>query len=147
MIRIYNMQSEHLDDVFSLEQICFPNDFWTCKMFEEELENNISAFFVAVDTDINAVVGYAGVWFMADVANITNVATAPEYRCMGIGRMLVDALINASAEKDMSSITLEVRDSNLSAQRLYEKSGFERVGVRKRYYKDREDAILMTKIL
>ncbi len=147
MILICDMESLHLSQVYDLEKICFPNDFWTVKMFEEELKNDISLFLVAIDDEDEKVVGYAGVWFMGDVANITNVAVMPEYRRNGIGKMLINALISKSAENDMSSITLEVRESNIAAQKLYKGLDFEEAGFRKHYYKDRENALIMTKAL
>ena len=84
---------------------------------------------------------------MYDCADITNIAVDPEYRREGLGGKMLELLANVSRDRGMESITLEVRASNIPAISLYEKYGFERSGLRKRYYKDNEDAILMTKML
>ena len=147
MIRLEEMSPSHLDGMLAVEKACFPSDAWTRTMFEKELDNRISVYYVAVDTDTGDVAGYAGVWMMVDVGNITNVAVAPALRRQGIGRYLVDAVVTACRRYGMECVTLEVRAGNLAAQRLYETCGFVRVGIRKGYYKDREDAVLMTKTL
>jgi ribosomal-protein-alanine N-acetyltransferase len=80
--------------------------------------------------------------------DITNVAVLPEYRRLGIGSILIEAVIKKAAELELSLLTLEVRRSNTVAQSLYSKYGFEVIGERKRYYSDnREDALIMTKEL
>jgi ribosomal-protein-alanine N-acetyltransferase len=82
---------------------------------------------------------------MVDEAHIVAIATHPEYRRRGIGERLLSRALELAREREARAVTLEVRVSNLPAQRLYEKFGFRRVGVRRRYYTDTgEDAIIMT---
>ena len=91
------------------------------------------------------VVGFAGIWILADEAHITNIAVRNLYQRQGIGELLLIATIDLSAELKASLLTLEVRASNLPAQKLYEKYGFVQVGLRRGYYTDnREDAVLMS---
>jgi ribosomal-protein-alanine N-acetyltransferase len=91
------------------------------------------------------ILGFIGLWLMVGEAHIVTVAVREEYRRMGIGERLLIAAIDQAAEYDQESVTLEVRASNEGAQLLYEKYGFQRVGLRKRYYTDNnEDAVLMT---
>lgn len=91
------------------------------------------------------IVGYLGLWFMVDEAHIVAIATHPEYRRRGIGERLLARALELAREREARTVTLEVRVSNLPAQRLYEKYGFRRVGMRPRYYTDTgEDAIIMT---
>jgi SSU ribosomal protein S18P alanine acetyltransferase (EC 2.3.1.-) len=90
------------------------------------------------------VVGYGGLWVVADEAHINTLAVHPEWRRRNIGERLLQALLDKASALHASSATLEVRVSNLAAQRLYQKFGFVEVGRRKRYYRDGEDALLMT---
>ncbi len=91
------------------------------------------------------VLGFIGVWLMVGEAHVVTVAVREEYRRMGIGERLLIAAIEQAAEFDQQCVTLEVRASNEGAQLLYEKYGFDRVGLRRRYYTDNnEDAVLMT---
>jgi len=90
-------------------------------------------------------VGFSGLWMMADEAHVTNLAVRQQYRGKGLGELLLLASIDLAAELNASFLTLEVRASNLAAQSLYGKYGFMQMGVRRGYYLDnREDAIIMT---
>ena len=89
--------------------------------------------------------GFIGIWLMVGEAHIVTVAVREEYRRMGIGERLLIAAMEQAAAYDQEVVTLEVRASNEAAQRLYDKYGFLRAGVRKRYYTDNnEDAVIMT---
>ncbi len=89
--------------------------------------------------------GYLGLWYMVDEAHIVAIATHPAYRRRGIGERLLARALELARERDAKTVTLEVRVSNEPAQRLYEKYGFRRVGLRPRYYTDNgEDALIMT---
>lgn len=91
------------------------------------------------------ILGFAGFWIMADEAHITSIAVREKYRTRGIGEFLLIVLIELAAEVGASQVTLEVRASNIPAQRLYFKYGFRNVGIRPGYYTDNaEDAIIMT---
>ncbi len=91
------------------------------------------------------IVGYATFWLMMDEAHLTSIAVREAYQRQGIGELLLISAINMAAELNAQVITLEVRASNLAAQALYEKYGFAKVGVRRRYYSDdAEDAVVMT---
>ena len=91
------------------------------------------------------IVGIAGFWMMVDEAHITTLAVRNAYRRQGIGERLLISIIEMAAQFNANVITLEVRVSNKQAQKLYEKYGFQKVGVRRAYYTDNgEDAVLMT---
>jgi ribosomal-protein-alanine N-acetyltransferase len=91
------------------------------------------------------IVGFSGLWMMADEAHVTNLAVRQEYRGRGLGELLLLGSIDLAAELKASFLTLEVRASNTVAQSLYRKYGFMQMGIRKGYYLDnREDAIIMT---
>lgn len=91
------------------------------------------------------IVGHGGFVTVLDEAHITLVAVAPAYRGLGIGELLLNGLIDLAFAMNMTTMTLEVRRSNVVAQNLYQKYGFALVGERRHYYTDnREDALIMT---
>jgi ribosomal-protein-alanine N-acetyltransferase len=94
-------------------------------------------------TDI--ILGFAGVWFLADEAHLATIAVRSDLRLRGIGERLLGGIFDLALEHNAKLVTLEVRASNQAAQGLYEKYGFVVVGRRPGYYSDnKEDAILMT---
>jgi [ribosomal protein S18]-alanine N-acetyltransferase len=91
------------------------------------------------------ILGYAGMWIMADEAHITSIASHKEHRRQGIGEALLICLIELAIAKHARIVTLEARVSNQVAQNLYYKFGFDKLGVRKAYYLDnKEDAVIMS---
>ena len=111
-------------------------------MFEDELINS-NAYYYVIEVD-KRIVGYVGFWKIIDEAHITNVAIHNDYRRLGYGRALINALLNKAKELEIIAVTLEVRVSNLAAISLYERFGFVSSGVRRGYYSDNnEDALIM----
>jgi ribosomal-protein-alanine N-acetyltransferase len=91
------------------------------------------------------ILGFAGLWFMADEAHLSNIAVREAYQRRGIGERLLIAVIELAIEHKARFITLEVRASNKAAQALYSKYGLQEVGTRRGYYTDnKEDAVIMT---
>lgn len=90
------------------------------------------------------VIGMVGFWVMAGEAHISTIAVRQAHRRQGLGELLLLSAIELAQTLDTQVITLEVRASNTAAQRLYEKYGFYRTGIRRGYYSDREDAVIMT---
>ena len=89
--------------------------------------------------------GYVGIWLQGDQAHITEIAVREELRGRGIGELLIIGTLRVAYEQGLTEVTLEARVSNFVAQRLYDKYGFNEVGIRKNYYADnREDAVIMT---
>lgn len=113
-------------------------------LFTTEMQNKLAVYFVAKDN--GKCIGYAGFWNVSGEGDITNVAVLPEYRKNGIGSMLISEMIKTAVTLKLELLTLEVRKSNIAAQGLYKKYGFDIIGERKRYYSDNgEDAWIMTK--
>lgn len=138
---IRRMTADDINAVLTIENLCF-EDPWSKEAFESELSGmNPCFYFVAVQDD--KVCGYMGIWHILDEGHITNVAVHPEYRNLGIGNLLVETTVSDGISKGLNAFTLEVRKSNETAQRLYKKCGFESVGIRKRYYANNEDALIM----
>ena len=122
------------------------DDFWNYNTFKNELLNPNSKYIVAKRD--NEILGYAGIWKSVDDVHITNIVTAKNLRRQNIGSLLLSNLIElAKKEKNITSITLEVNSTNIPAQKLYEKFDFKIVGIRKKYYNNTNDAIIMTKEL
>ena len=91
------------------------------------------------------IVGFVGFWIMADEAHITSIAVRNQYRRRGVGELLLMRAIDLATKLGAQIVTLEVRVSNATAQSLYYKYGFKRMGVRKGYYLDnREDGVIMS---
>lgn len=138
-IIIENMKAHHLDGVVNIENICFAHA-WTRADLEAQLTLDTSHFAVAT-LDGN-VVGYMGLQIFSGEGYVTNVAVLPDFRRMGIAKKLIEHQL----QNEMSFITLEVRESNLPAIKLYESCGFENVGIRPKFYSNpTENAIIMTK--
>jgi [ribosomal protein S18]-alanine N-acetyltransferase len=131
----------HVDGVLCISNMSFKTP-WTRDSIEKELQNKLARYVVAVKDDL--VIGFAGVWLILDEGQITNIAVHPEYRGISTGDMLLDALIEVCVLEGITSMTLEVRKSNIVAQNLYKKHGFVEEGIRKKYYSDtNEDGIIM----
>lgn len=130
-----------------LEKSCFAIP-WSEKSLQDDLCNNpLSRIFVAEMPDGN-LAGYISGWIVLDELQINNIAVAPEYRQRGVGRCLLDQLINLAQKEQLTSLTLEVRSGSQAARSLYESSGFGATGCRRGYYADNgEDAIIMQKII
>ncbi len=97
-----------------------------------------------LEAELRTIVGYAGLWMMADEGHVTTIASRPDYRGRGVGELLLLALIDRAISLRARWMTLEVRASNTIAQNLYRKYTFKEMGVRKRYYSDNgEDALVM----
>lgn len=106
---------------------------------------NCSPSHESSPSDKQYIVGFAGIWVLADEAHITNLAVRQRYQQRGIGELLLISTIDLAKELKASNMTLEVRASNLAAQNLYRKYGFAQVGIRRNYYIDnKEDGILMS---
>lgn len=140
---IVPMEACHVPQVAALEQTCF-SDPWSENSVRGELDNPLSLWLVALDGD--TVVGYVGSQTVLDEADLMNVAVAPDWRKRGVAQALLHALQMRLLHNGVRSITLEVRDSNEPAIRLYEKLGYVQVGCRRGYYcKPREDARILRK--
>jgi ribosomal-protein-alanine N-acetyltransferase len=96
-------------------------------------------------SDVGPILGYAGFWVMYDEAHISTLAVRAAHRRQGLGELLLISLLDEAYRLGAARATLEVRVSNLAAQALYAKYGFQQVGRRKAYYSDnREDALILT---
>ncbi len=117
-------------------------DPWSLGTWQEELKNKIAVWLV--EELNNQVVGYAGIWVVAVEAQVMRVAVKEELRNQGLGLVLTRALIQKAWDAGAEAVTLEVRESNVAAQKVYERCGFVSEGVRPNYYEDtHEGAVIM----
>ena len=137
---IFNSQFNY-DELSALDKMCVGSEGWSSEDFRSEAAKPEGIVLAAYDGDRLA--GLLAGFTAADTGEILTVATAPEYRRMGVARMLMECFLEAVPE-DVENIALEVRSSNNAAIALYESFGFVKAGVRKRFYRDPvEDADVM----
>jgi ribosomal-protein-alanine N-acetyltransferase len=138
--------------VMAIEAVSYPRP-WSLGVFESELaqvRSGARRYLVARRAEDQGperrggrIVGYAGLWFNADEAHVTNVAVRPTEQRSGVATGLLLALADAAIARGCAAWTLEVRVSSVGAQELYRRFGFNPAGVRARYYENTEDAIVM----
>lgn len=145
MFEIKNMTKEHIEQIVEIEKSCFEIP-WSKKSFQDELDKKYMAIYL-VALENEKVVGYGGMWHVVNEGHITNIAVHKDFRKKGIAKSIISELIKIAKEKEMIGITLEVRKSNEIALNLYKKQGFILEGIRKEYYENKEDAIIMWKYL
>jgi ribosomal-protein-alanine N-acetyltransferase len=163
------MHLDDLDEVLVIERVAFPVP-WSLRSYRWELTVNDHACYLVArrrqpakgqsppglgrqirrasemkTDDRSPVLAYGGFWLVIDEAHIGTLAVHPDWRRRGLGSLLLVALLDKAVEMGAVFATLEVRVSNVAAQNLYRTFGFERVGLRRRYYQDNgEDALIMT---
>lgn len=147
MVTVIPFDTLYLSDVGRLERECF-SEPWSEASFASVCNNEMYAYFIALDSESKTVCGYAGMYSVIDSAEITGIAVIPDRRNEGIGSLLMNAIIKEAKKRGALAIHLEVRETNSAAIGLYEKLGFSADGKRKNYYRmPTEDAILMTKYI
>lgn len=168
------MTAADIPQVMEVERESFAG-MWPQTAYRRELNNRLARYLVAVDPTTRVddgetgtnnaarsvlsrllhrsspavtrelLLGFVGVWLVVGQAHIVTLGVREAYRRQGIGEWLLIAAIEEALASNQDSVTLEVRRSNDAARSLYEKYGFEEVGVRERYYSDNgEDALIMT---
>lgn len=143
LLTIAPMQRRDVAEVARVERATYPAP-WSAEVFRGEVarmsRGDGEYLVVRRGTDL---VGYGGVMYMLDEAHVTNLVVVGSERRSGLGTRLLAELCWRTIAHGSSGLTLEVRASNEAAQALYGRFGFERVGVRRRYYENTEDAIVM----
>lgn len=132
---------EDIDLIVKYENEIFHN-FATYDQLKNDIDNPLIDYYLFIG---NEIYGYAGLWVDDSKAQIITIAIFPEFRNKGYGYRLLRYLESKFKELGVEEITLEVRPSNAEAIKLYEKCGFKQVAVRKAYYNNGEDALMMYK--
>ena len=146
LVEIRTMTYSDLKQVIVVEKKSYPHP-WTPGIFRDCLRVGYTSWVMTLD---KTVIGYGVVMLSPGEAHVLNICIDPEYQAKGLGRYLLHHLIKQSNRTDVDMILLEVRRSNVNAQRLYLSEGFHELGVRKAYYPTedgREDAIILAKYL
>ena len=139
-INIREMNEKDLDEVYKIELSSF-SDPWEISSFKEDL-NRKNAKSLVIEVE-NKIVGYIIFWIISDEIHILNIAVHRLYRKQKIATALLKYCFEFASLKSFKYCTLEVRENNLSAQKLYEKFGFKPLYKRKKYYSCGEDAVVM----
>lgn len=140
-ITICPMTADDLDRVLEIEAASFPHP-WLRQHFIDEL-NSSYAFPLSAFNESGRLIGYICAMQLLDEGHIMDVAVDPCVRGSGVGRLLVQRVIDDCCAAGAEFLSLEVRESNTPAVLLYRKMGFVEVGRRKRYYENGEDALMM----
>lgn len=134
-----------LPSVMEIENQAFSNP-WSVDMVKKELTQDWSTvLLVEASTAAGWTVrGFAIFWLVHDEIHVLNVATHREHRRLGLGRLVMDAVIAFGRDHKCRIATLEVRRGNAAALGLYQSLGFRTVALRPNYYQDdHEDAVVM----
>lgn len=135
------MASSDVPGVAAIEAESF-YDAWNENMLQNELDNALTTYIVMEVA--GKLVGYAGFWLVAGEAQVTRVAVAEAERGQGFGTQLTAAMVTKAWEMGAEAVTLEVRESNVAAQKAYLTCGFASEGIRPHYYEDNhENAVIM----
>jgi len=139
------MTRSDLDAVLEIERSSFEQPY-SREILAQELK--IKAAHMRVATYRRKVIGYIDFWLVHDEMELISIAVSPDFKRRGVGEGLMHEMIRFAYQNEARFIYLDVRRSNEPAQQLYEKFGFAKAGVRRRYYSDnQEDAIIMKKVL
>ena len=139
-MRFEPLRYEHLRQMAQIEQEAFDQQ-WSERMVIHEVEDENAYYLVGVRGD--EVICYGGFHKVLDEAHITNIAVRADSRGRGIGTLLMSELISRARMLGVKYMTLEVRDNNENAIKLYKSFGFTVEGIRKKYYNNVHDALIM----
>ena len=138
--KIRLMTKADLPEVMKLDGEAFPNQ-WPIEAWEEELTKHGDSY-ICLEVD-NKLAGYAGFWWVLDEVQVTRVAIGKGFRQQGLGAFIMEGAKKQAQELGSHFMTLEVRESNIAARKLYEKLGFKSLGIRPHYYENKENAVMM----
>ena len=144
-MQVRPMSIEDCEQVAAIEAASFSMP-WSLKAFRETVQKANFRYFIAEEE--GEILGYCGFLYVLDEAEIPNVCVKASARRKGVGRQMMNALIEEARKLGMAVLYLEVRESNTAARGLYERLGFEENGIRKNFYEQPvENAVLMSKTL
>jgi ribosomal-protein-alanine N-acetyltransferase len=143
VLAITPMQRKHIRDIMPIEEAVYPKP-WSQKVFSDEIEMMHKGYrYYVVGYVGRELVGYCGLLFADSDAHVTNIAVHPEWQKRGIATELMLELAWHARSRKCEALTLEVRHTNTAAQELYRRFGFVPAGVRRKYYENTDDAIVM----
>ena len=140
------MKESDLNVIMYLENTCFVAP-WGLKDVKYELNDNPVSNLWVIESDLTGVVGFVDYWITFDSATVCQICINPVYQRKGLGSMLIEEMIKDCRTENVRNITLEVRDHNVAAIKLYEKHGFKKTIVKECYYTNGDNALYMIKEL
>ena len=144
---IVTLTEAHLAQAAEIEKLCF-SEPWSEEALLYMCTAPITHAVAVIEKESGRLAAYGGCEYVLDEANIVNVATHPDFRRQGCAEALIGKMVEFLALREVTDVYLEVRVSNAPARTLYQKLGFEAVGVRKNYYRfPAEDAVVMKKTI
>ncbi|MGD8631971.1 MAG: ribosomal protein S18-alanine N-acetyltransferase [Anaerolineales bacterium] len=145
-LNIRKMEMADIPSVLEIDRQSFPVP-WSERTYRLEISGNPSAHFMVAEVEAKGtgrVVGYIGYWLIVDEAHISTLAVARGMRRRKVGSRLLRAALRSAARKGAERVSLEVRESNHGAIKLYERHGFTTHSKKPEYYRDNdEDAVVM----
>ncbi len=126
--------NELAQKIAPIEADLFGKGSWNESMISQELQAPMRAYYAQIDENTNTLCGYAGYWFDGDDAQIMTIGVAKQYQRKGMASKLLSTMIKTAKQIGAKRMLLEVRVDNVPALALYERFGFVKMGLRKRYY-------------
>ena len=140
-VKLVPLTEEHMEAVMEIERDLFTQP-WRVEDFKRLIGKPESINLAALAE--NRVVGYSCCWVVIETAELGNIAVARQYQGRSVARALLEATVKACRKREVSSLFLEVRSSNQRAIEIYNRYGFEQIGLRHGYYSHPvEDALIM----
>lgn len=145
---VVTMTEAHIAALMPYEREMFGTEAWTAAGYRAEITDARSRYYVALEDDVGALLGWGGILIAADQAEVLTVGVVPSAQRRGLARQMLAALYAEAIRRGARELFLEVRIDNTPAINLYESEGFARIGRRRGYYDNgRVDAITMRKPL
>ncbi len=144
-IIISKMKDEDIEEALLTEQ-SHNIHILSKNILKEDIKNKNYNYLVAKNND-GKIIGYIGISYVLDSADIISIVVHKDYTQKGIATLLLQEIFAFAKENNIQKIMLEVRRSNLPAQKLYEKHGFKQIAIRNNYYDNTEDALIYEKEL
>ena len=144
-IIISKMQDEDIEEALLTEQ-SHNIHILSKNILKEDIKNKNYNYLVAKNND-GKIIGYIGISYVLDSADIISIVVHKDYTQKGIATLLLQEIFAFAKENNIQKIMLEVRRSNIPAQKLYEKHGFKQIAIRNNYYDNTEDALIYEKEL
>lgn len=144
MFKIRNIQKSDIPTLVKLEEELLKETVG-CEMLASELHNQYAYFYVGVYND--EVIGYLSVWMVEETVDVINFVIDKRYQHNGYGIALFNKMVSVAKENNMKEIMLEVKEHNYQAINFYQKQAFEQISIRKNYYQDGSNALIMKKVI
>ena len=144
MFKIRNIEKTDIPYLVILEEELLKETVGE-EMLGAELHNKFARFYVA--TFNNTVIGYLSCWMVEDTVDIINVVIDKNYQHCGFGQALFFKMEEEAKLNHCTNIMLEVKETNLQAINFYLKQGYEQISIRKNYYQDHSNALMMKKVI